>query len=47
MTVGGINDGLPEHATWLQPIDIAKAIKWILELPAGVSIPIIGIEKLS
>jgi hypothetical protein len=44
MTVGGLNDGKQEHSDWLDPIEIANAIKWILD--SKVSIPIIGIEKL-
>ena len=45
MTVGGLNDNKPGHEDWLEPIEIAKSIKWILE--SQVDIPIIGIEKIN
>lgn len=45
MTVGGLNDGKQEHADWLDPIEIANTIKWILD--SKVNIPIIGIEKIN
>ena len=44
MTVGGLNDGKEENKNNLEPVEIAKAIKWILE--CNVNIPIIGLEKL-
>jgi len=45
ITVGGLNDGKQEHTDWLDTIEIANAIKWILD--SKVNIPIIGIEKLN
>jgi NADP-dependent 3-hydroxy acid dehydrogenase YdfG len=44
ITVGGLNDGKTENQHNLDPMEVANAIKWILE--SRVSIPIIGIEKL-
>jgi hypothetical protein len=44
MTVGGLNDNKPENKDCLDTIEIANAIKWILD--NKVNIPIIGIEKL-
>lgn len=41
---GGINDGIAGHEYWLDVIDVARIIKFVLE--TNVSIPIIGIEKL-
>jgi hypothetical protein len=45
ITPGGLNDNKPGHEHWLDPIEIANAIKWILD--SKVNIPIIGIEKLN
>jgi len=42
MTIGGLNDGKPEHSMWMEPIHVATAIKWILE--SEVHVPIIGLE---
>jgi len=43
MTVGGLDDGKPEHGHNMNPIHIANAIKWVLD--NSVNIPIIGLEK--
>lgn len=43
ITAGGLNDGKPEHQTWLDIDNIALTIEWILRQP--FSIPIIGVEK--
>lgn len=42
---GGLNDGKPEHQHWLDPVQIADAISWVLS--KEISIPIIGIEKFN
>ena len=42
-TVGKLND--IKNTMYLDPIHIAKAIKWVLE--NEVNIPILGIEKFS
>jgi hypothetical protein len=46
IVAGGLKDGDPTHADWLDPLDIAKTIKWVLE-QSSFSIPLIGLEKLS
>lgn len=45
ITAGGLKDKDPQHQNWLDPIEIAKSIKWILDQPS-ISIPIIGIEQV-
>lgn len=45
LTVGGLNDGKPEHTDWLDPLSVAETIKWILSL--DISIPIIGVEQFN
>ena len=42
VVVGGINDGLPGHEKWLDPVAIAEVIKYVIE--SKVHIPIIGVE---
>ena len=44
MTVGGLNDMKPGNETALEPIQVAKTIKLILD--SNINIPIIGVEKL-
>jgi hypothetical protein len=44
ITAGGLNDGKIGHEDWLDVIEVAKIIKFVLE--SSVSIPIIGIEKV-
>jgi NAD(P)-dependent dehydrogenase (short-subunit alcohol dehydrogenase family) len=44
ITVGGLNDGKADHKNWLDVIEVAKIIKFVLD--SNVSIPIIGIEKI-
>jgi hypothetical protein len=41
--VGGINDGKPEHATWLELEHVASVIKWVLL--HSCNIPLLQIEK--
>lgn len=43
ITVGGINDGLPGHENWIDVVEIAKVVKFVLQ--SSVDIPIIGIES--
>jgi hypothetical protein len=43
MTIAGFNDNHPDHATWLDPLKVAQAIKLILD--SNINIPIIVIEK--
>jgi hypothetical protein len=43
MTAGGINDGKSGHEEWLNPIQIARVIEWILN--SDVIIPIVGVEQ--
>ena len=31
ITVGGINDGKPGHEHWIDPLEVAELIKWVLE----------------
>jgi hypothetical protein len=44
MTVGGLIDMKPGNENALEPIQVAKIIKWILD--SNINIPIIGVEKL-
>jgi hypothetical protein len=44
ITLGGLNDGKEENKNNLDPIEVAKVVKWILE--SKLNIPIIGLEKL-
>jgi hypothetical protein len=41
--VGGINDGKPEHAAWLEIEHVANTIKWVLTHPCNI--PLLQIEK--
>lgn len=41
--VGGINDGVPAHANWLDLEHVANAIKWTLTHPCNI--PLLQIEK--
>lgn len=41
--VGGINDGKPEHVTWLKLEHVASVIKWVLLHPCNI--PLLQIEK--
>lgn len=41
--VGGINDGKPEHAAWLELEHVANTIKWVLTHPCNI--PLLQIEK--
>jgi hypothetical protein len=41
--VGGINDGIPSHAGWLDLENVANAIKWVLTHPCNI--PLLQIEK--
>jgi hypothetical protein len=45
ITAGGLKDKDPQHQDWLDTIEIAKTIKWILD-QSSISIPILGIEEL-
>jgi hypothetical protein len=40
---GGLNDGKPEHANWLNLSIVADTIVWILENPADI--PLLAIQK--
>jgi hypothetical protein len=40
---GGLNDGKPEHAAWLNLDYIASTIAWILENPADI--PLLAIQS--
>jgi hypothetical protein len=40
---GGLNDGKPEHATWLNLDHVADAIAWILANPADI--PLLAIQN--
>ena len=40
---GGLNDGNPEHANWLNLSIVADTIAWILENPADI--PLLAIQK--
>lgn len=40
---GGLNDGKPEHATWLNLDHIADTIAWILANPADI--PLLAIQN--
>lgn len=41
--VGGINDGKPEHANWLDLNHVASVISWVLVHPCNI--PLLQIEK--
>jgi hypothetical protein len=43
ITVGGLNDGKPEHAGWLDLDHVASTIAWILNNPADI--PLLTIQK--
>jgi len=43
ITVGGIDDGKPEHKDWLSLNHIADAIHWVVNHP--VKIPLLAIEN--
>ena len=40
---GGLNDGAPEHATWLNLDYVADTIAWILQNPADI--PLLAIQN--
>jgi len=42
VVLSGINDGKPGHEEWLDPVEIAQTIKWILE-KSGPTIPLIAL----
>ena len=43
ITAGGLNDGKPEHANYLELHNLAQVIQWVIEHPNNITI--IGIEK--
>lgn len=43
ITVGGIDDGLPEHAGWLDLKYVAESIAWVINHPC--EIPVLAIIK--
>lgn len=38
IVVGGINDGIPGHEDWIEPLEIAKTIQYVLEHKYNVPI---------
>ncbi len=43
LIVGGINDGIPAHANWLDLTHVASSIAWILHNPADI--PLLAIQN--